>query len=342
MEYASCNMISGMTMHINGRIDTGENVIRLCCESLPDVPGVPLTDSPEESLRNFIGMRTMILAESIHNARLGQKNHRFSAGCTHCTYYRPGDYKINPFISYVNLSTYPSPCQCHCIYCKPQHWENTPGVQKAYENLFSMLELGKESGVFLPNATWQVSCGEITIHPYRERILEVVRGQRVVFYTNCFLYDEGIGRNLTENPGSAINLSIDAGLPQTWRRVKGTDNFETVLDNLQKYRQMSIAGGKQLTLKYIVLPDINDTYEDFSSLMEIMKAMEIPYLTLSRDVRCKYDQNSEYRTKLLGASAYLLAFCHKNGIGASLSNYSPEEGQEAVKLAGEVLQKNLV
>ena len=113
MEYASCNMISGMTMHINGRIDTGENVIRLCCESLPDVPGVPLTDSPEESLRNFIGMRTMILAESIHNARLGQKNHRFSAGCTHCTYYRPGDYKINPFISYVNLSTYPSPCQCH-------------------------------------------------------------------------------------------------------------------------------------------------------------------------------------------------------------------------------------
>lgn len=146
---------------------------------------------------------------------------------------------------------------------------------------------------------------------------------------------------LHENPRSAINLSIDAGIAQTWKTVKGVDNFETITENLVKYRQKSLHSG-QITLKYIILPDINDTYEDYTSLMEIMKVLEVKHLTLARDTRIKYQLGTQEKDKLLGAVAYLAALCHKNGITNDMFTFTPGERQQVAQLAAEVLQKNLI
>ena len=55
---------------------------------------------------------------------------------------------------------------------------------------------------------WQISTGEITIHPYKDRILDLVKNDRACFYTNAFIFDEKIAANLKVNPNSAINLSF--------------------------------------------------------------------------------------------------------------------------------------
>lgn len=69
------------------------------------------------------------------------------------------------------------------------------------------------SGILSQDAAWQVSCGEIAIHPYHDRILQLVRKKHAVFYTNCMKYDEAVAQNLHDNPKSSINFSIDAGTP---------------------------------------------------------------------------------------------------------------------------------
>jgi len=343
MEFYSCPLISNMYLNINGRIDTGENPITLCCEgAIKEKPAVSFKETAEETLRSFIGMRSMTVAESIKYGKSKAEHGKYTSGCAKCANYQIGEQELSMLISYVNLSMYPAPCQCRCCYCEvAKHWSNAPEVADAYEKIFDMLELGKETGIISPGALWQISTGEITIHPYRKRIMQLVKGLRSNFYTNAFLYDEDIAQNLHDNPGSVINLSIDAGTPETWKKIKGFDNFEEVTSNLVQYYKQSTRAG-QITLKYIVLPDINDNYEDYVSLMGIMKVLEVKHLTISRDTRKKYSLSRGEQTKLTGAAAYLLAMCHKNGITNDMFTYTQEEREEAVRLANEILKTSQI
>jgi len=342
MSYRCCSLIQSFALTINGRIDTGEPVISLCCEELPDIPRIGFSETAEDTLRRFVGEG---LLAAIECARVTDDSRRhFTRGCVNCAQFLEGDYTISPLINYVNLSMYPAPCQSRCIYCdvyREMAEMKTEAATAAYQKMFDMLALAERYGILSPDATWQVSSGEIAIHPYHDRIMELVRGKRAIFYTNCMKFDEDIAQNLHDNPNSAINFSIDAGTPETWRRIKGIDNFDLVLENLVRYRGASARPG-QLTMKYIVLPDINDIYEDYTSLMEIMKVLEVKHLTLSRDTRIKYSLGREERTKLTGAAAYLLAICHKNGITNDMFTYTQEEQGEAIQLANEILQKGLV
>ncbi len=190
MKYLSCNLISRMTLNINGRIDSDPKVLSFCCENIPSRPGIPLTDDAEESLERFIGLRNLLLAQGF---RTPDKT-RF--GCEGCSNYYEDEWSINPFIGYVNISAYPAPCQCKCCYCEAQKWDDSLEVKKAYVHLFDFLELADSSGAIDPDAVWQISTGEITIYPFKKRILNLVKNKTSVFYTNAFIYDEQIAQNL--------------------------------------------------------------------------------------------------------------------------------------------------
>lgn len=333
-------MIEGFYLNINGRIDNGEKVLSLCCESIPDVPAIAFSDTAEETLRRFIGERALVIAESKKGSGNDSK-HRFTGGCSNCANYQLNDWVSDGRIYYVNLSMYPAPCQSHCIYCGVHRTGLDGKAREAYERLFEFLELVKDSGLLSENALWQISSGEIAIHPYRERIMKLVGSHRAVFYTNCFKFDEGIAQNLHDNPKSAINLSIDAGLPETWRKIKGVNNFETVISNLVEYYKWSARPG-QITLKYIVLPGLNDTYEDYLSVIEIMKVLEVKHLTIARDTSKKYSMGTEEGEQLTGAAGYLAAMCHKNGITNDMFTYTPEERERVISFANELLQNGVI
>lgn len=342
MSYRGCSMIDRFALNINGRMDTGKPVLSLCCENLSNIPKIPFAGTVEDTLRAFVGEG---LLTAIECARVTDDSQRhFTAGCIHCAQFQEGDHSISPLISYVNLSMYPAPCQSRCIYCNipcEDQSVTSEAAKTAYGKLFDMLDLAQKSGILAPDAVWQVSSGEIAIHPYHDQIMRLVRGKRATFYTNCMKFDEAVAQNLHDNPNSAINLSIDCGTAETWKKIKGIDNFDNVLENLVKYHTASARPG-QITLKYIIMPDINDIFEDYFSLMEIMKVLEVKHLTLSRDTRTKYDMSGEDFMKLAGAAAYLLAMCHKNGITNDMFTYSQEEQAETIRLANEILQKGLV
>lgn len=339
MSYRCCPMIQQLALNVNGRIDKDEPVLSLCCEGLPNIPKMQFCETAEDTLRTFVGMGMLTAVECASVADDRQRH--FTAGCAQCANFQMGDFALGAQISYVNLSMYPAPCQSRCVYCGVCREPQTKASEAAYEKLFEILELAERCGILSQDATWQVSSGEIAIHPYRDRIMRLVKEKRAVFYTNCMKYDEAVAQNLHDNPKSAINLSIDAGTPETWKRIKMVDNFEAVLENLMRYHQMS-SGPGQITMKYIVLPDVNDVYEDYAALMEILKGLQVKHLTLSRDTRRKYHMSREDHTKLTGAAAYLLAICHKNGISNDMFTYSKEEQEETIKLAVEILQKGLI
>ena len=329
MKYYGCSNMMDFSFHIDGRIDTGENVIAMCCEWLPrnlQKPAISLEGSAEEILNNFLNKRNSVI-EYLQKEGNNAKRLRECewSGCERCVFYEKRNWNVGSSIIYVNLSMYPAPCQCNCSYCiASRKWENTPKVKQAYEKMFEVIELADKKGLISPDATWQVSSGEITIHPYRDRILSLVKNKNTHFLTNAIIYDEDIARNISENKNSKINFSIDAGTPQTWEKVKGVGNFNKVFDNIMQYRKASI-NANQINLKYIVLPGINDSKEDYEGIVKIMKELGLSVLTISRDSLVKYSSNKKETRRLLESAARLTWQCLKNEINISMNAYSAKE-----------------
>lgn len=324
----SCPQIAGHILNFEGPVDD-DRCIALCCEkSIPNNPAMGFAGTAEETLERFLDMRALAAAECRNNT----ENPRY--GCRQCAYLRKADWYFEPRICYINLSMYPAPCQSKCIYCcEAEHLNRsfTPEIHDAYEKLFEFIEYADRRGMIDPEAIWQVSSGEITLHPYKDRILDLVRDRHAVFYTNAFLFNDAIAQKLHDDPDSAIDLSIDAGTPETWRKVKGVDNFENVLSNLHRYRRNSAEPG-QIILKYIILPDVNDGPEDLSAVVKIAERLDVRHLTIARDTDKRYSSDSEYRSRLIETAASLLVLCRRNGITNDMFTYSVEEQAAAVLL----------
>lgn len=330
MEYVSCGDIANFNLAIVGKI--GEDVVKICCDGdVANAPALPLSSSPRETLERFMGMRQALLSHGMRGDRTK------AIVCDGCGRYRRGEYHVSPLITYVNLGIYPSPCQCRCVYCTADKtFEDSPAVREGYERVFNLLEYGLKAGAFHPQAFWQISSGEITIHPYRERLMAIMSNKNGMFATNGFIYREEIGKILHENPGAHLQISIDSGTAASWKKVKGVDNFGEVVENLRRYHKMCTHPG-QIMIKYIILPGINDTEEDFTQLVGLMKELDAPNLQVS------YNFFAEHRgidlMKLLMSAAYLVAICHANGIYADARLYNHEHFLAIRELAGWFLQR---
>lgn len=348
MKYKSCPAIENFFLNFNGNIDTGRKFMSLCCEHFEIRPGIALSESAQQSIESFQRQRAEIIAESVRLGLLGGSDNErnYTNGCAKCANFLEGDYgSSDGLIHYINLSMYPAPCQCKCIYCNIHRSENGVFDKQLhadyYEKLFDTLDYAQKNGLIAKNATWQVSSGEIAIHPYKDRILDLVKDQAAVFYTNCFIFDKKVAANLTANPRSAINLSIDSGTPKTWFKIKGIDNFDVITANLLKYSNSS-SRPRQIGLKYIILPGINDNIEDYLCVIEIMKTLKIKRLSISRDTRIKYIPNTKLKEDLISAAGYLVAILHKNEMKTDMSTYTPAEREHVVAFANELLQAGKV
>ena len=246
-------------------------------------------------------------------------------GCKRCINFKKDDWHIGSLINYINFSMYPAPCQGKCIYCTAStQWKNTPDVKQAYEKLFKVIELADKKGLISPDALWQVSSGEAALHPYKDRIISMVENKKATFYTNGFICDEDIARVLGKNKNARINISVDSGTPQTWAKVKGFDNFKEVVKNLVSYRKASLGPG-QIELKYIVLPGINDSDDDFEGIIELMNKLDVVHLTVTRDSVVKYSSSKRENFELMKSVARLTWLGIKKGKTIGLLPYSDWE-----------------
>jgi len=203
MKYFSCSLINRFHMNINGRIDNGSKTVALCCEPVSNVPAVALRDTGKETIKSFNQMRENLLSESM----LAPSQRVFTKGCAECVNYKLAEWKKSKTIGYINFSMYPAPCQCRCIYCgvyddNKNIGFNDPSVTEGYGKVFDALDYAKQNGLIDSNAFYQVSSGEISVHPYRDRIFEFVKQSPVCFYTNAFKYCDEIGEILSQNPVS--------------------------------------------------------------------------------------------------------------------------------------------
>ena len=347
IKYRSCSYIDNFVLQFLGNIDTEKKCIVLCCNPYQNFPRFTLCEKAEETIKGIAKGRAEIIAESIRFSLLGRyaadEGRKFTSGCAECPQFRLNNWvRGDGLIHTIALSMYPSPCQCKCIYCcvaprdKIQQQLNTES-RKNYEKLFDVIEWVQKNGMTAKNLAWYLACGEITIHPFKSRIFSLIKDQHSVFVTNCFIFDEKVAANLAANKQSIIEFSVDSGTPETYQKVKGLNNFDTVIDNVAKYLA-SGARPEQICIRYIVLPGINDNQEDYQAIIDIMKKrLKIRSMWIS------VDMGNTQRELNIRPAAYLCAMLHKNKISVNFTElYLREEIEKINVLADELLKSGEV
>ena len=351
LKYYSCQLIERFYLYLTGHIEkpvgTDKKLIRFCDEPISNIPSFALSGTAEEIMKSLAIRRAEIIAESMKFSILDKqpedKERRYTSACAKCARYQQHDWTSDNLIHFIDLGMYPAPCQSRCIYCGVHCSDmsafNEQLHSESYEKVFDLIDYIQGNNMIAKDAKWKVACSEISIHPYKDRILDLVKDKDVTILTNCFVFDEKIAAILSANPRSTIYLSIDSGTPETWHKVKGVNNFDTITGNLARYLASSIQPG-QITLKYIILPGINDNSDDYRSIVEIMKSLRVNHLTISRDHAYKYSSDTEHHNTMIRAAGSLVALLQKNGMTMQSQSCFPNETEEIMAFANELTESD--
>jgi len=258
----------------------------ICCETIQEaeIPCVNLEFKAEDSFKSWENLMAQVRAE----ADIELCDRTVSKACYYCPNKRLFLQNIqNEKIKLVNISMYPAPCQSDCIYCGMRasgafNMSDKENVNETYRRVIELCNYLKENDKLDNDVEFQISSGEIAIHPFKKEILDVIGNATTQFFSNGMKFDEGVATKLKQNPKSSIQVSLDCGTSRTWKVVKKRDNFQKTLDNLIRYRE-STTRKEQIELKYIVLPGINAADEDFDGIIKIMKKLDVQKLIISKD-----------------------------------------------------------
>ncbi|GHV55590.1 hypothetical protein FACS1894216_18330 [Synergistales bacterium] len=277
-----------------------------CCTQYNKL--TPYTDKvhSEESVRYCIGEFRQWL-----NKTLALMSTDSATDCDSCSLLKWGYYLKNPKIKWLSAGAgfANTICNCRCIYCNQQ--------ETAFKGSYQILDgydihriLSDEFGASIESVA--LAEGEITVLPHRNKLLNLIieKGWSAMVATNALLYNDDVAAILSTQ-SSALNVSLDAGTAETYHKVKGVNAFSKVIENLEKYAESK----GRILLKYILLPGLNDNFEDVNGFIKIAVRLKVESVWLSHDM-CNVSKTSESADALTNITerqfsmyAYFVARC---------------------------------
>ncbi|MDR1532375.1 MAG: radical SAM protein [Clostridiales bacterium] len=304
----SCEYLDNYIAIINQILQNGKLArgLSFCCagHGVPENhPLIEFSGTPKETFEKFLQLRSDLLFKL--NSGLPSK-------CDGCVKkirrYQP----LRHIFTKVILG---SLCVCNfdCFYCYRHDLAFSPKDLSDELDVSAFLQLAKNyNGDNTENLWVYCAYGEITAHPpaYREKIYQEIRDFDVQFVTNASIYDEFIHQHLKTRKGSSINVSLDCGTHETFKRIKGRAMFPKVLENLRKYNEGRIG---QIWLKYIFLPGVNDNENDVAGFVAIYRELNVDAAIISSDTHTMWYE--DYNTKKMFTAVNLFKqLCDKNNV----------------------------
>ena len=74
-------------------------------------------------------------------------------------------------------------------------------------------------------------------------------------------------------------VSPDCGNRDLYKKIKRVDAFDKVVENLKKYTQVQ-PSNSNVQLKYIVIPTLNDNFDDLKEFIDLAKSCDIHKISL--------------------------------------------------------------
>ncbi|MBQ4124318.1 radical SAM protein [bacterium] len=221
-------------------------------------------------------------------------------------------------------------CDCSCVYCCEQYLSGRKIVLKSkksdyYDLLPIIKELYKQNMIDKKGLDVHFQGGNVSVLDEFEDLVSIFikNGvKRIEIATNGIEYLPII-EQIAEKTFVDVNISIDAGTKETFKKIKTVDKFENVVDNLKKYAKLPIL----LRLKYIIVRGYNDSVEEIEKYINLMKELGIKNSELMID-QCdsEFMENGEFKipTHYYELFTFYKNKCTQEGITPTIWEYIEE------------------
>lgn len=303
-KYCSC-------VDIESRMGISGDFMLFCCGSLARhrSPLIRYTGDPIQDMNLFTQKRDEILHAFEHDLELPE----YAEGCKNCPNRQVNFWPIEKVIDDVCFSI-KHKCNFRCSYCIENDVDKSEltGNEHLDEALAVLDEMSKQ-GILSDKAIVAVSSTEISVHPYKEKILDVLNKHICQFTTNAAVYVDQISEGLRN--GGKVYCSLDAGTPETFRKVKGVNEqlYWRVIDNLIQYGTHGV-----VEAKYIFLTDVNDNKEDVEGFIAACEKIKPVAIHIARDSNT-YDVEKCLSTQTLDMMVYMIRLAKEKGFHVNCS-----------------------
>ena len=258
MKSTSCN-------YLQKAIYLGPDELRHCCQRFY-VDGQLEGDVPIFQVQSPTDVNWLSIAEAKENL-IHQINQGEKTGCWQCPHLEEKEW---PSVKTEKLDIisieHHSHCNMRCSYCSDVYYG---GKNPSYDIFGFLNELIKKNKI-AKNLLVAWGGGEPTMFKDFSKLIGFINSrlkplsQR--FFSNAINYDESIAELIASGTASLIT-SIDAGSKDTFRKVRGVNQYAKVLRNLKKYFALS---PDNIVIKYIFTEE-NYALEELSSFASDIK-----------------------------------------------------------------------
>ncbi len=212
------------------------------------------------------------------------KNGSCPIECKGCFQIKEADWDESEYIDFITITNF-SCCNINCVYCsnnlKPYERSNN------HYKVLPFLKYLKDNGVLRQNLEIHVGGGEFSIYSECDAILEefgVTNFAKIYIATNALHYSESLNRAIKAG-STYVVISLDCGTRKTYKKIKRVDAFDKVVENIHKYAK-DTKNIHTLTIKYIIIPGINDNFREFKKFLKIAKSAKYTWVRV--DIEGRY------------------------------------------------------
>jgi len=208
-------------------------------------------------------------------------------------------------------------CNSDCVYCFTHKFKRIFNLLRdipVYDILVKLIKKNK----IAKNCEIHLGGGEPVLSIEFEKIVNLFLDNEfnnLKIYTSGIQYSQAIERVL-KNDAGIVFISIDSANQELYKRIKGVDKFNQVIENSEQYIKMQGLNKNALALKYIIIPQLNDNIDDIKQYLDLV--LNLNCKTIITDIeRNWYDenfQNKELLKKQLFFIKYIEVFSIKNNI----------------------------
>lgn len=228
-------------------------------------------------------------------------------GCKNCSYLRKSNWdglKEDYFDHF--MIGHSQKCNSRCIYCFTN--DVPDDIKDRTYNAYAVLKkLFDENKVRVsPMACAVFLGGEPTIFPDFEDMTNLMLENN---FPNMKIHSSGIYLSPSVLKGLktgqiSIVISPDSGSREVYQKIKRVDCFDKVWANIKSYIS-SAKDEKQVMVKYIVIPDVNDNKEEIDKWFDLIVESGVKYIACDVEQNWFYKCNGEYSDKMYDLIYYI-------------------------------------
>lgn len=241
--------------------------------------------------------------------------------CSHCKKKKFFFQPIGGLVT-INTSMY---CDNSCIYCIGHF-----GCEGEGYDPLPMLKPFVEQGLFGKEVLFDWGGGEPTKNIFYEDAVEYLseQGYKQRFNTNAIDFSPNTYNALKNGRGMA-RISVDSGSKSGYLLVKGTDNYERVWENIERYCGIS----NNVFIKYNIC-NYNSDIEEIDEFLLNCTKRRVKNIIISAEARSYQPIKNAgpfyYREQELKAAKYMEQIAKDKGLNVIISEYPYESRGEYV------------